>query len=101
MASSLSVDLEMEYFGWSENSSSINSIAPYDLNSSTKLDLVSFNSIVDNTMTFAIFIIIYIYCLLEFFFNLITHDIKINISFPRLSLFSPSDPIVFPTLGIK
>ena len=88
MTSSLPLDLEMENFGWSEKLISSNSSE-------------STNSIVDNTMSYVIFLIIYIYCLIEFFFELIFNDLKVNIYSPRISLFKLSDSFVLPRLTTR
>ncbi len=88
MTSFLPIDLELENFGWSEDQINNNSIGSY-------------NSIVDNTMSIAIFLIIYIYCLIEFVFELIINDLKIKIVVPRISLFNFFDYFVSPRLSAR
>tara|TARA_B100001250_G_C19098205_1_gene485747 strand:+ start:58 stop:324 length:267 start_codon:yes stop_codon:yes gene_type:complete len=88
MSSSLPLDLELESFGWSENLITINSIETYSF-------------IVDKTITMAIFLIIYIYCLLELILELAIKDFKVNIFIPQLNLFNFRDLFLFPRLLTK
>ncbi len=88
MTSSLPLDLEMENFGWSEE----------PINSNL---LESYNSSVDDTMSFAIFLLIYIYCLIELFFEFIINDLSLKVVIPRISLLNLSDVIVLPRLTTK
>ena len=88
MTSSLPIDLELEYFGWSEK------LITCDL-------LESYDSIVDKTMCIAVFLIIYIYCITQIFFELIINELKINIFIPRISLLKLSEFFVLPGLSTK
>ena len=88
MTTSFPIDLELENFGWSENLISSNSGEPC-------------NSIVDNTMSIAIFLLICSYCLLEIIFELIFNELRINIVIPRISLFNLRDLFVLPRLTTK
>ena len=88
MSSSLPLDLELENFGWPEKL----------INSDCR---ESYNSIVDNTICMAIFLVIFIYCLIEIFVELIINELPINIFIPRTSLFNLSNFLPLPRLTTK
>ncbi len=88
MSSSLPLDLELEIFGWSEKLITSNSCESY-------------TSIVDKTITIAIFLFIYIYCLFELFFVLIISDLKLHIIIPPINLSNLSEFFVLPRLTIE
>ena len=85
MTSSLPVDLELENFGWSEKLIPGNS-------------LESYNSIVDFTMCVTIFLAIYIYCLVEFFLELIIKDLTTNRFISQVNIPNFSAIFVYPRL---
>ena len=88
MTTSLPLDQELEIFGWPEIHNTSDS-------------MISYNSIVDHTIIIAIFLTIYIYCCIEFFFELIINDHKINIFLPQISFFNLREFFVFPMLTAK
>ena len=88
MTSSVSLDLELENYGWSESLI-------------TRKSYESYESIVDKTMSFSIFLIIYIYCLVEFLFDFIINDLKKDMFIPRISLFQFNAYFVSPRLITK
>ena len=88
MTSSLPLDQELEIFGWSEDLITSNLFGSY-------------HSIVDNTMCFAILMIINIYCLLEILLDLIINYLNKKIFIPRISLFNLREFFVLPRLITK
>ena len=88
MTSSIPLDQELENFGWSEKFI-------------TSKSLESYNSVVDKTMIIAIFLIIYVYCLIELFFELTINQLKKNIFIPQMSLSGLNEFFALPRVSIR
>ena len=101
--SSFPVDLEFENFGWSERFISRNSIENSEFESSFRPDLLKIGlfTIIDKTMIYSIFLIIYIYCLVEILFDVIIASLDFKIPFHRVKLFNFSDHLPMPRLTTK